>query len=347
MRTQILKFQVFPECVVTRMDNTWALNLFDRLHMGHHILIDRLSEMPNPIAAATDGELVGHDLELVQIIQPIEHRVRKLEEYLIASQLEDQIEVRVLDAFNDLISIDGSTHFIMYVGPCCTEIETKSIEKRTNLGFQDTMEYLKPFQAQDGDKLSSARLRRGDVDRQGRPLRGTSELPRRLELGDRSRLQTPKGDVFNVKEGPPEVRVVQRLNEENPHPVIAVGDVTCDTLSNQGYVPDVSIVDGITKRGKFEGDFSSEIEYQIYNPPAVLYPEAWSVVDTAIYDRKKSLIIVDGEEDLMGFPAVLLAPEGAVMLYGQPDVGIVWVPVTDENKKLAKGFLDDMPTITP
>ncbi len=327
------------------MDKAWALNLFDRLHMGHHILLDRLSEMPNPIAAITDGELVGHDLELIQIIQPLEHRVRKLEEYLIDSQLDEQIEVTVLDAFDDLIAIDGSTHFIMYVGPCCTEIEAKGLEKRTSLGFQDTMEYMKPVQAQDGDKLSSARLRKGEVDRQGRVLRGTSEVPRRLELENRSRLQTPKGDVFNVQDGPPEVRVVKRLNEENPHPVIAVGDVTCDTLSKQGYTPDVSIVDGITKRGLFEGDFSGEVEYHIYNPAAVLYPEAWSVVDTAIYDRKKSLIIVDGEEDLMGFPAVLLAPNGAVMVYGQPDVGIVWVPVTEENKKLAQGFLDDMPEI--
>ncbi|MHA2213848.1 MAG: DUF359 domain-containing protein, partial [Candidatus Thorarchaeota archaeon] len=67
--------------------------------------------------------------------------------------------------------------------------------------------------------------------------------------------------------------------------------------------------------------------------------------DTAINDNASSLIVVEGEEDLMGFPAVLLAPEDSVMLYGQPGVGIVWVPVNDENRKLARGLLDEMPII--
>ena len=55
--------------------------------------------------------------------------------------------------------------------------------------------------------------------------------------------------------------------------------------------------------------------------------------------------MVEGEEDLMGFPAVLLAPDDSVMIYGQPDVGIVWVPVSKSNKKLARDLLEKMPII--
>ncbi|MHA1902934.1 MAG: DUF359 domain-containing protein, partial [Candidatus Thorarchaeota archaeon] len=98
-------------------------------------------------------------------------------------------------------------------------------------------------------------------------------------------------------------------------------------------------------RGKFEGTFTAEEEYVIFNPAATIYPEAWSAIDTAINDGVKSLVIVEGEEDLMGFPAVLLAPVGSVMLYGQPDVGIVWVPVTNENQDLARALLNEMPEI--
>jgi hypothetical protein len=78
----------------------------------------------------------------------------------------------------------------------------------------------------------------------------------------------------------------------------------------------------------------------------MIFPEAWSVMNTAIHDGVKSLIFVEGEEDLMGFPAVLLAPEGSVMLYGQPDVGIVWVPVNKQNIALAREYLNAMPLIT-
>jgi uncharacterized protein (UPF0218 family) len=166
-----------------------------------------------------------------------------------------------------------------------------------------------------------------------------------LQLDGRAGLKTPKGDVYDTKDGRPEVRVVQRIIEESPVKVIAVGDVTSDTILQEGYTPDVMIVDGITKRGPYEEQFSAPQEFTIYNPAAVIYPESWSTVDTAIHEEGKSLIIVDGEEDLMGFPAVLLAPNGSAVLYGQPDVGIIWIPVTDENKKIARNLLEDMPVI--
>ena len=116
--------------------------------------------------------------------------------------------------------------------------------------------------------------------------------------------------------------------------------MTSSTVLSEGYTPEVMIVDGITKRGPFEEQFMAERIYRIFNPAAVIYPEAWSVIDTAIQDKDKySLIIVEGEEDLMGFPAVLLAPDDSVVLYGQPDVGIVWIPVNDENRKIARNLL--------
>jgi hypothetical protein len=197
--------------------------------------------------------------------------------------------------------------------------------------------------AHDGGKLASARIRLGEIDREGRRLRGTKEPPRKLQLEGRVGLKTPKGEVFAEKDGPPEKRVVSKIREETPECVIAVGDVTASTLLKENYTPDVMIVDGITKRGPFEEQFTAERTYKIFNPQAVIFPEAWSVIDTAIQDDVSSLILVEGEEDLMGFPAVLLAPNGSVVLYGQPDVGIVWVPVNKENRKLARDLLEEMP----
>ncbi|MHA2187273.1 MAG: DUF359 domain-containing protein [Candidatus Thorarchaeota archaeon] len=328
------------------MVGTWALNLFDRLHIGHHAMIDILSDMPDPVAAVFDGELVSVDLDLASLIQPLPLRVGNLKAYLSQTELDSVIRVETILRFEEFLDIKNETTFLMFEGPCCAEIEENAIEmRREKRGLEDNFRKLKPFRAGDGDKMSSARVRCGDVDRRGRSLKGTTEPPRRLETNRRSDLKAPKGDVFHVKEGPPEQRVVKRLNEEQPLQVIAVGDVTCATIIEAGFQPDVSVVDGITKRGKFEGTFTAEEEYVIFNPAATIYPEAWSAIDTAINDGVKSLVIVEGEEDLMGFPAVLLAPIGSVMLYGQPDVGIVWVPVTDENQNLAKALLNNMPKI--
>jgi len=328
------------------MAGTWALNLFDRFHLGHQLMVDRLAEMSDPRACVTAGELVGPGLELAALIQPVDHRLKILEKYIRGNGLSDVIETGVVTKIDDLVAIDGDTTFLMYEGPCCTEIETGALARRKDqLGVSDRVEYLKPVRANDGDKLASARIRLGEIDQKGRRLRGTSEPPRLLKLEGRAGLKTPKGDVFESNRGPPEIHVVERIRKEAPALVIAVGDVTTHTILKEGFIPDVMIVDGITKRGAYEGEFSAQQEYQFYNPAAVIYPEAWSVIDTAIHDSKKSLVIVDGEEDLMGFPAVLLAPIGSVVLYGQPDVGIVWIPVNGENKKLARDLLEEMPII--
>ncbi|MHA1961250.1 MAG: DUF359 domain-containing protein [Candidatus Thorarchaeota archaeon] len=328
------------------MAGSWALNLFDRLHIGHHVLIDILSEMPDPVAGITSSELIGEKLELAQLIQTSSLRLENLQRHLEDNALDDIIEVKVITEYKQILQIPGDTRFMMYAGPCCMDIEENALSLRSDrLGVSDSVEYMKPTRANDGDKLASARIRRGEIDRKGQILRGTNELPRSLGEALRSDIQTPKGEVFDAKDGKPEERVVDKIESETPVCAIAVGDVTCATLVSQGYTPDVQVVDGITKRGKYEGSFSAKKEYTIYNPAATIYPEAWSVMDTAINDNASSLIVVEGEEDLMGFPAVLLAPEDSVMLYGQPGVGIVWVPVNDENRKLARGLLDEMPII--
>ncbi|MHA2064234.1 MAG: DUF359 domain-containing protein [Candidatus Thorarchaeota archaeon] len=325
------------------MAGTYALNLFDRFHLGHQALIDRLSDMPNPVAVVTGGEIVGRDLELQCIIQPIEERLARLKEYLADKELDSSITATTMTLFDEVLSIDGATTFLMYQGPCCDDVRSSALDKRTR--YDDVLDYPRPVRAYDGNKLTSARVRRGEIDREGKKLRGTKEPPRRLDFLQRDDLKSPKGDLYHEKDGPPEERVASRIADENPKCVIAVGDVTTATLLEQDYVPDVSIVDGITKRGKFEGTFTGEQEYKFYNPAAVLFPEAWSTIDTAIRDKKKSLLVVDGEEDLMGFPGVLLAPKRSVMLYGQPNAGIVWVPVNKENKSLARALLDKMPII--
>jgi len=328
------------------MAGSWALNLFDRLHIGHHVLLDRLCDMEDPIACITDGELLGSDIEYGPLIQPIDLRKKNLRKYLDSCETTAHVDIAVITSYDELLKIEGPTNFLMFEGPCCTEIQEHALDVRQQLSSQrDEVYLLKPVMAADGDKMSSARIRKGELDRKGRKLRGTDEAPRRLPEQMRSDLKAPKGEIFTVEEGPPEDRIVANLNDLEPNIVVAVGDVTSETVNAAGYTPDVCIVDGITRRGNYDLSLDGEIEYTLYNPAATIYPEAWSVIDTAIHDKQKSLVFVEGEEDLMGFPAVLLAPEGAVMLYGQPDVGIIWVPVSDENAKAAREFIKHMPII--
>ncbi|OGK10206.1 hypothetical protein A2767_02025 [Candidatus Roizmanbacteria bacterium RIFCSPHIGHO2_01_FULL_35_10] len=56
-------------------------------------------------------------------------------------------------------------------------------------------------------------------------------------------------------------------------------------------------------------------------------------INEFIKTGKKQLMIVKGEEDLLALPAILFAPLNSVVLYGQIDLGVVMVEVTEEKKK--------------
>jgi uncharacterized protein (UPF0218 family) len=77
---------------------------------------------------------------------------------------------------------------------------------------------------------------------------------------------------------------------------------------------------------------------RVRNPAGTLTDELISALDHAI-GHPPVTVIVDGEEDLAVIPLVIAAPEGAVVLYGQPHRGIVLRVVNHEAKKTARHFL--------
>ena len=56
-------------------------------------------------------------------------------------------------------------------------------------------------------------------------------------------------------------------------------------------------------------------------------------------DNRPWLFIVEGEEDLVGFPVVLALPIGSAFIYGAPDVGAVYVDISDDIKQEALSIL--------
>ncbi len=115
-------------------------------------------------------------------------------------------------------------------------------------------------------------------------------------------------------------------------PLIAVGDVVTYHFERAGRTPDVALVDGRTQRERAADEVraapSDEAErVTATNPPGTLTAELLSALREAIETPSPVVIAVDGEEDLAAVPAILAAPDGASVVYGQPNVGMVRVPV--------------------
>jgi hypothetical protein len=167
----------------------------------------------------------------------------------------------------------------------------------------------------------------------------TVRLPETL----RDELAKPRGTLVKGKEDEVSKKVSDIIQRRKPSKVITVGDVVTRSMISSGVKPDLSIIDGKTLRGPEEKlDYNTDVTYRLINPAGLIVANAWKVIGKALKEKKKIRIIVEGEEDLLAIPVVLLAPRGSLMLYGQPNEGIVIVTVNDEIREFARNLLIQM-----
>lgn len=150
-----------------------------------------------------------------------------------------------------------------------------------------------------------------------------------LRLPDeaRVRFKAPFGDLY------PELE--DALPRLLGHRIYAVGDVVTRNLIARGISPDIAIIDGHTMRIPCSHTpILLAPRITVRNPPGTLTRNLIEAVDRAV-GNPPSLIIVQGEEDLAVIPLVLAAPEGAMVLYGQPGEGVVVREITADAKRVA------------
>lgn len=146
--------------------------------------------------------------------------------------------------------------------------------------------------------------------------------------------------------------------------VLAVGDVVSLTLKTLGVTPRLFVCDYQTQRGLpsgkgpgamaaaakdsanektlYELELGSwgELAFRVRNPAASITREAWDAIRLGLqHDEGPVRVVVEGEEDLLGIPCFLEAPNGSVVLYGMPDRGVVVVRVDAAFKKRVADLL--------
>ena len=162
----------------------------------------------------------------------------------------------------------------------------------------------------------------------------------------RSELKKPlgklcKGDGLEcIKAMGSELKVAKKI--------AAVGDMTAFYLMEASIDPDLAIVDNKTKRMPAPVHVRTSLERDSYktikvtNPPATLNIELIELIKDSFAGKERIKIVVDGEEDLATLPAILYAPIGSAIVYGQPNEGSVLVKVTSEKKEQVKYLMERM-----
>ncbi len=143
---------------------------------------------------------------------------------------------------------------------------------------------------------------------------------------------------------------IQKLASDlgTPTKLISVGDVTTFYLLESDIMPDVCVVDDRTKREPASNHVVLGTNHEAFttisvdNPPGVITEDLIDAIDDAFRSDQHVRLFVRGEEDLAALPAILMAPIGSVVLYGQPNEGVVLVKITESKKDEIRSLLDQI-----
>ena len=198
-----------------------------------------------------------------------------------------------------------------------------------------------------GQILSSSRIRSGIVDQNGKFWLRNSEttldysMPKILD----EELKQPMGKLFPGPSEDPSIAMNLALKSISDElKIIAVGDVTVYSLQIEKREAWISVIDGMTHRKKWDKfehiDMDEKLLINAKNPPGMLTSNIFEACSKAISQSENVTIFVDGEEDLVPIPLILMAPLGTILLYGQPNEGLIVREIDISAKRRARRFLD-------
>lgn len=156
---------------------------------------------------------------------------------------------------------------------------------------------------------------------------------------------------------------VDALLAEHDGPIVTAGDMVTYHFVEAGHQPALALVDGRTKRETAPDSVRERLDgrpnqVSVTNPAGVLTAGLLSAIGDALDDGATgsargnasgignddaddcpTTLVVEGEEDLATVPAVLAAPPGATVVYGQPDEGMVAIDVTEDHRERFRELL--------
>jgi uncharacterized protein (UPF0218 family) len=169
--------------------------------------------------------------------------------------------------------------------------------------------------------------------------RGTLILPEEM----RWELKRPLGLLLEGSPKETAERLFELCSRSNITMSASVGDFVSRNLMEHGLEPDIIVFDGRIMRRDVEPiEPEGRLVIRTRNRAGRIEEGVWDALGRAVTLKRRVAVHVEGEEDLMVIPLILLMPLGSVIFYGQPEVGVVMVEVDEGMKEWAEGFISRM-----
>ncbi|MEX2007695.1 MAG: pantetheine-phosphate adenylyltransferase [Candidatus Levyibacteriota bacterium] len=315
---------------------------FDHLHKGHKEFIRfALSQSEKIVVGLTSDAYVRKVSSIKHQVSSIEsYKTRKenLEKFLIDEKILDRAFILQIDDVYGITTSEVDIDALIVVEKTL-EGARKINAKREELGLRPLQIVISPSVfAEDGSVMASSRIRAGEIDREGNLYVSPSWLKENLVLPDsfREELKKPLGELITDDD-------LDKVRES----LIAVGDITAKKFNEMFLTAKISIIDfNVARERKFNsilelGFGGNEKIIKVDNPAGEITPEIFKAIREAFLENGTVIIQISGEEDLAVLPAILVAPLGAIVFYGQPEKGMVKILVSEEVKEKTYNLLKE------
>ncbi|MFH0750135.1 MAG: pantetheine-phosphate adenylyltransferase [Candidatus Gottesmanbacteria bacterium] len=320
---------------------------FDHLHTGHGALLIHAFSVASrvTIGLTTDDYVKQNKCEDENIsgvvcpcvsssrTQSFAVRKEQLETWLHDHGVFDRATiVPINDVFGPTISKNNQSRS-MDIIVVTTNTKNGALtvnKKRKTLGLLPLVIAIIPLvNAEDTKPISATRIRNQEIDTAGRLV-----MPDAM----RRELSEPFGTV--LRDGNTE----SVIRGDHEAVVISVGDKTTKRLLDNGLVPTLAIIDMQVERQPYvwEKEYWDKLpdnKKEFISGPGYISSSIVDAIRSWAHDTLPSFFVIDGEEDLLVLPVILYAPHGSIVYYGQPNVGLVRIMVTDVAKRRAHNLL--------
>lgn len=320
---------------------------FDRFHKGHRMLLEKTFAKGETVwlGITTNtylSTLTPRSAKVLNRIQTYADRRKNVEEFLQIKRLLGRAKiVPIDDKFGTTLSDEQLEAIVVSSETELVATEINLLRAQKNWPALEVI--VVPWvTSEDGKPINSARIRAGEIDREGRLYRwpgdwGVRQLPDDL----RQIFKQPLGKLIG------NLSFLSHLSDLRGRQLITVGDVVTKNLLAKGVVPDISIVDlkvarkQVYKNVQELGFREIKVLKKAKNAAGTLHYEAYKALLSLIKSEAKPVVLqIDGEEDLMTLFAIFLAPLGSLIVYGQPNEGMVVVEVNEEKKVESRKYLN-------
>ncbi len=303
--------------------HVFVAGTFDRLHDGHKSFLSRAFATGDRVTIGlTSDEFVARFKNGGHKYLPFIEREKHLDAWISAHDFANRTTVIPIDdPYEPAASMEDLDAILVTSDNWGRGEEIN--KRRAGKGLAPLTLVEAPLvPAEDRKPISATRIANGEIDHAGRLI-----MPDNL----RPELVKPLGDVLTGD------AIGSSIEKNRSGIIITVGDVTTKTLLTAGVTPSLTIVDFHVGR-KLAPELDARLaglnlfRVNIKSGPGYIAEEAIDFIKKwSSHPNDKTVLVIDGEEDLLTLPAVSYGPVGSIVYYGQPEKGLVEV-YTDKKR---------------